>query len=45
MMKKVTLAEDAPPLGIEALKTNMLIWGLFHVENNETRLSHGTESH
>ena len=28
LRKKLNLAENAPPLGIEALKTNVLIWGL-----------------
>ena len=27
--KKLNLAEEAPVIGIEALKTNVLIWGLF----------------
>ena len=27
--KRLILAEDAPPFGIEALKTSVLIWGLF----------------
>ena len=27
--KKSNLAEHAPPIGIEALKTNVLIWGFF----------------
>ena len=27
LQKKLNLAEDAPPIGIEALKTNVLIWG------------------
>ena len=29
LRKKLNLAEDAPVIGIEALKTNVLIWGLF----------------
>ena len=29
LRQKLNLAEEAPVLGIEALKTNVLIWGLF----------------
>ena len=29
LQKKLNPAEDAPPVGIESLKTNVLIWGLF----------------
>ena len=29
LLSNLNLAEDAPPIGIEALKTNILNWGLF----------------
>ena len=29
LRQKVELAEEAPVIGVEALKTNVLIWGLF----------------
>ena len=39
--KRLNLAQDAPPIGIQALKTNVLIWD--YVNNNERSRSHGTK--
>ena len=40
--KKVNLAEDAPPLGIQAHTTNILIWGIFMSASMKAVIHNGT---
>ena len=42
LRKKLNFVEDAPVIGIEALKTNVLIWGLY-VDDDESRHSSRTK--
>ena len=42
--QKQTLAENAPPMGIEARKTNVLIWWIFYLGINEGS-AYGTRLH
>ena len=41
LQKELTIAEDAPVIGIEALKTNALIWGLFMSTTMEAAIHFG----
>ena len=41
-IKKVNLAEDAPPLGIQAQTTNILIWGMLMSASMKAVIHNGT---
>ena len=43
LQEELNLADDAPPVGIEALETKLFDLGIIYVENDESRRSSWTK--